>query len=192
MDTRQCLAVSFLTVVAAASAAATEVVYAQTAAVINAPVKAMIMDFFALSITGGIAVVFWIVRREKKRRAEAILANAWNEVLNDPHYSERREIEERQRLSGQRATAEKPHGRHFKPRFLREHGVRAVHGQSFVRTLNNRHKAPLLFRIDNVLNRREPHRSATLPANGVKLAHRDPLSFRSSRKIRSVQEDKYN
>jgi hypothetical protein len=41
----------------------------------------------------------------------------------------------------------------------------------------DRHKAALLFRIANVLKRREPHRSATFAANRVKLARHDPLSF---------------
>jgi hypothetical protein len=99
MDTRQSLAVSFLMVVALASAVVTDVVYAQTVAV-HAPVRAMIMDFFAITIAGGVAVIVWIVRREKKRRAEARIANAWSEVLNDPHYSERREIEERTHFGG--------------------------------------------------------------------------------------------
>ncbi len=60
----------------------------------------MILDLFAVTIAAGIAVLLWIVRGETKKRAEERLANAWDEVLNDPHYSERRASEERTQKLG--------------------------------------------------------------------------------------------
>ncbi len=85
-------------IVLGATATATDALYAQAHLdSLRAPITAMILDFFALTLIGGIVGIIWLLRKEKKRRADAILDDAWNEVLNDPHYSERRHAEEQKR-----------------------------------------------------------------------------------------------
>jgi Tfp pilus assembly protein PilE len=45
-----------------------------------------------------IAWIVWTVREHKQVVAKDILNQAWHEVLNDPHYLERRHFEERKRV----------------------------------------------------------------------------------------------
>lgn len=46
----------------------------------------------------GIVWVVWTVREYEQAVAKGILDQAWREVLDDPHYLERRHIEERKRV----------------------------------------------------------------------------------------------
>ena len=49
----------------------------------------------------GVACIVWVVRtarEHKQAAANAALGQAWREVLNDPHYMERRHFEERKRV----------------------------------------------------------------------------------------------
>ena len=69
MNTRQTLEVLTLLVVAA-SAAATEVLYAQAHLdALRAPVRAVIFDFFALTLLGGIAGIVWLIVWLNKKEA---------------------------------------------------------------------------------------------------------------------------
>ncbi len=47
---------------------------------------------------GWVAWVAWAVREYKQASEKAALAQAWSEVLDDPHYTERRRFEERKRV----------------------------------------------------------------------------------------------
>jgi len=51
-----------------------------------------------LIVLGCIAWVVWAVREHKQALEIAALDRAWREVLNDPHYMERRHFEERKRV----------------------------------------------------------------------------------------------
>jgi hypothetical protein len=94
MNIRRKLEASTLMIVAA-SAAATEASYAQVHVdALRSPARAVIVDFFAPVLLGGIGLIFWLIRIEKKRRADALLNTAWNQVMSDPHYAERRHAEE--------------------------------------------------------------------------------------------------
>jgi cbb3-type cytochrome oxidase subunit 3 len=49
----------------------------------------------------GVACIVWVVRtarEHKQAAAKNFLDQAWREVLNDPHYLERRHFEERKRV----------------------------------------------------------------------------------------------
>jgi cbb3-type cytochrome oxidase subunit 3 len=97
MNIRRKLEASTLMILAA-SAAAIEAPYAQVHVdALRSPARAVILDFFALTLLAVIGLVFWLMRREKTARADALLDNAWNEVLSDPHYAERRRTEEQKR-----------------------------------------------------------------------------------------------
>jgi hypothetical protein len=56
---------------------------------------AMILDPIILLAGSAAGLVFWLIRRHRKNKREAVLNVAWHEVLHDPHYTERRRIEER-------------------------------------------------------------------------------------------------
>ena len=61
MNTRQTLEVSTLIAVVA-STAATEVLYAQAHIdALRAPIRAVIFDFFALTLLAGIAGIVWLI-----------------------------------------------------------------------------------------------------------------------------------
>ncbi len=51
-----------------------------------------------LILAGCAAWVIWAVREYKQASEKAALAQAWREVLDDPHYTERRRFEERKRV----------------------------------------------------------------------------------------------
>ncbi len=57
--------------------------------------SAMILDPLTFLIGSGAGLIVWLLRRHRKNRREATLSVAWHEVLDDPHYAERRRIEER-------------------------------------------------------------------------------------------------
>ncbi len=48
--------------------------------------------------TGGVGWLAWAVRKYKQASEKTGLAQAWSEVLDDPHYTERRRFEERKRV----------------------------------------------------------------------------------------------
>jgi hypothetical protein len=50
-----------------------------------------------LIIVGCIAWVVWAVREHRKVLDKEVLDGAWRQVLNDPHYMERRDYEEHKR-----------------------------------------------------------------------------------------------
>ncbi len=51
-----------------------------------------------LIVVGCVAWVVWTVREYKEASEKAALTQAWREVLDDPHYTERRHFEERKRV----------------------------------------------------------------------------------------------
>jgi hypothetical protein len=51
-----------------------------------------------LIVVACVAWVVWTVREHKQALKEAALDGAWREVLDDPHYVERRHLEERKRV----------------------------------------------------------------------------------------------
>ncbi len=63
-----------------------------------APIKAMMLDIIVVIVAASVAWLVWLVRQEKKKEDEIALDDAWREVLNDPHYTERRLLEERKRV----------------------------------------------------------------------------------------------
>ncbi len=63
-----------------------------------APIKAMMLDIVVIIIAASIVWLVWLVRQEKKKEDEIALDDAWREVLDDPHYTERRHLEERKRV----------------------------------------------------------------------------------------------
>ncbi len=63
-----------------------------------APIKAMMLDIIVVIVAASVAWLVWLVRQEKKKEDEIALDDAWREVLNDPHYTERRHLEERKRV----------------------------------------------------------------------------------------------
>ena len=58
------------------------------------PIKA-ILDPVLVLIAGAVAGSSWGIWRHKRKQREAVLDSAWREVLADPHYLERRQLEER-------------------------------------------------------------------------------------------------
>ena len=58
------------------------------------PIKA-ILDPLLVLIGAGVAGISWGIWRHKRKQREAVLDSAWREVLTDPHYLERRQLEER-------------------------------------------------------------------------------------------------
>ena len=58
------------------------------------PIKA-ILDPILVLIGAAVAGFSWGIWRHKRKQREAVLDSAWREVLADPHYLERRHLEER-------------------------------------------------------------------------------------------------
>ena len=56
-------------------------------------------------VVGCIAWVVWTPRKSKQALDKDALDQAWREVLNDPHYMERRHYEERMRVEDQARAA---------------------------------------------------------------------------------------
>ncbi len=61
------------------------------------PVLAMLDSVVVVALVAIAAIVFFIKRAKKKQR-ERVLDAAWHEVLDDPHYMERRHLEERKHV----------------------------------------------------------------------------------------------
>ncbi len=61
------------------------------------PVLAM-LDILVLITLVAIAAIVFFVKRAKKKEREHVLDAAWHEVLDDPHYMERRHLEERKHV----------------------------------------------------------------------------------------------
>lgn len=67
-----------------------------------------IITIIVLFVVVCIAWVMWIEQRSKKALDNDALEQAWREVPDDPHYVERRHLEERKRVEDQaRAAAAK-------------------------------------------------------------------------------------
>jgi hypothetical protein len=62
-----------------------------------------------LIIGGSIGWVVWTVRDHKKALKEVALNEAWQTILDDPNYSERRRVEERKRVVQQARTYHRLH-----------------------------------------------------------------------------------
>ena len=56
-------------------------------------------------VVGCIAWVVWTPRKSKQALDKDALDQAWREVLDDPHYMERRHYEERMRVENQARAA---------------------------------------------------------------------------------------
>ncbi len=56
-------------------------------------------------VVGCIAWVVWTARKSKQAFDKDALDQAWREVLDDPHYMERRHYEERMRVEDQARAA---------------------------------------------------------------------------------------
>ena len=56
-------------------------------------------------VVGCIAWVVWTPRKSKQALDKDALDQAWREVLDDPHYMERRHYEERMRVEDQARAA---------------------------------------------------------------------------------------
>ncbi len=65
-----------------------------------------IIDPILVLIGAAVAALFWTISRYKRKKRRAVLDSAWREVLADPHYLERRDLEER------RLEVAKDSGRH--------------------------------------------------------------------------------
>lgn len=52
----------------------------------------------ALIVVACTVWLVWTVREHKQAIANEVLDRAWHDVLNDPHYLERRHFEERKRV----------------------------------------------------------------------------------------------
>jgi hypothetical protein len=64
------------------------------------------INIVILILVASIAWVVWTERKSKQALDKDVLDQAWREVLDDPHYIERRHYEERKRVEDQaRATA---------------------------------------------------------------------------------------
>ncbi len=61
---------------------------------LGAPIKA-ILDPILLLIGLAAAGLSWGIWRHKRKQRQAVLDSAWRQVLADPHYLERRHLEER-------------------------------------------------------------------------------------------------
>jgi hypothetical protein len=56
------------------------------------------LDIVVIVALAAIALIVLSIRRAKKKHREAVLGAAWQEVLSDPHYAERRHLEERKQV----------------------------------------------------------------------------------------------
>jgi hypothetical protein len=65
----------------------------------------MIINVIILILVVCIAWVVWTERKSKQALDKDALDEAWREVLDDPHYMERRHYEERKRVEDQARVA---------------------------------------------------------------------------------------
>ena len=63
------------------------------------------IEFTVIFIVAFIAWVAWTGRKSKLALDKDLLDQAWREVLDDPHYMERRHYEERMRVENQARAA---------------------------------------------------------------------------------------
>ena len=68
----------------------------------DAPMVAIIIIFIVVVC---VAWVVWTEQKSKQALDRDALAQAWREVLDDPHYMERRHYEERKRVADQARAA---------------------------------------------------------------------------------------
>jgi hypothetical protein len=61
------------------------------------PVLAMLDSVVVVALIAVAAIVVFM-KSARKKRHDHLLDAAWNEVLNDPHYTERRRVEERKHV----------------------------------------------------------------------------------------------
>ena len=65
----------------------------------------MVVNIIILIVVVCIAWVVWTERKSKQALDKDLLDQAWREVLDDPHYMERRHYEERKRVEDQARAA---------------------------------------------------------------------------------------
>jgi hypothetical protein len=65
----------------------------------------MVAIIIIFIVVGCIAWVVWTPRKSKQALDKDALDQAWREVLDDPHYMERRHYEERMRVEDQARAA---------------------------------------------------------------------------------------
>jgi FtsZ-interacting cell division protein ZipA len=65
----------------------------------------MVVNIIILIVVVCIAWVVWTERKSKQALDKDALDEAWREVLDDPHYMERRHYEERKRVEDQARAA---------------------------------------------------------------------------------------
>jgi FtsZ-interacting cell division protein ZipA len=65
----------------------------------------MVINIIILIVVVCIAWVVWTERKSKQALDKDALDEAWREVLDDPHYMERRHYEERKRVEDQARAA---------------------------------------------------------------------------------------
>ena len=65
----------------------------------------MVAIIIIFIVVGCIAWVVWTPRKSKQTLDKDALDQAWREVLDDPHYMERRHYEERMRVEDQARAA---------------------------------------------------------------------------------------
>ncbi len=63
------------------------------------------INIIILFLVASIAWVVWTERKSKQALDKDALDQAWREVLDDPHYMERRHYEERKRVQDQARAA---------------------------------------------------------------------------------------
>ena len=65
----------------------------------------MLFNIIILFMIASIAWVLWTERKSKQALDKDLLDQAWREVIDDPHYMERRHYEERKRVEDQARAA---------------------------------------------------------------------------------------
>ena len=65
----------------------------------------MVINIIILIVVVCVAWVVWTERKSKQALDKDALDEAWREVLDDPHYMERRHYEERKRVEDQARAA---------------------------------------------------------------------------------------
>jgi hypothetical protein len=63
------------------------------------------IELIIFIVAAFIAWVVWTERKSKEALDKDLLEQAWREVLDDPHYMERRHYEERKRVEDQARAA---------------------------------------------------------------------------------------
>jgi FtsZ-interacting cell division protein ZipA len=74
-----------------------------------------IINIIILILVASIAWVVWTERKSKQALDKDALNQAWREVLDDPHYIERRHYEERMRVEDEARAAAAKHAERAGP-----------------------------------------------------------------------------